>query len=148
MAARKAIFTGVRSIDRKLHKLSFAAQKKVVRPAIREGLKVIQAEVKSRLPREKDAAIPRSAVKVRTTKPRARNRVALDVRISGVANPELKVTGKGGITYFLPALEEYGSHGVPANPFMRRSFEAAGKAARGVTMRRIKLNIAEEARKL
>lgn len=147
MAAKKVIVTGIRSIDRKLARLPFAVQKTIVRPSIRAGLKIIQSEVKGRLPKGKDTAISRSVVKVRATKPRARNKVSLDVRISGVSNPELRRATKGGKTYFIPALEEFGRMGVPPNPFMRRSFEAKGKAARDETMRRLKAGVEEEAKR-
>lgn len=158
MPIQKNIVTGHKVLDLILRRLPTKVQKKVVRQSMRAGLKIIQAEVKSNLPkgtgqrdekgRFKGGRIPGSAVKVRATKARARNKISLDVRISGRSDPDLKITTPTGYRYFRPAIEEYGDRNHAPNPFMRRSYESKGRAARDETMRLMLRGAIREALKL
>jgi HK97 gp10 family phage protein len=138
------IVTGIRDIDRKLKRLPGAVQKKVVRKAMRAGLKVQAAEVKSQVP--VDTGLTKSAVKVRAVKRRKRGTIEQEVMISGKVAGLVK-TSKSGNRAFYPAIVEYGSSAHPPNPFMRRAYESKGEAARQTTMQVLRDGIESETAK-
>ena len=135
------IITGIKQIDKKLMRLPPVAQKKVARKAMRDGIKVIAAEVKDQVP--VDRGITRANVKVRAVKTRKRGSIEIEVRIA--ADPQLVKIGAGGKRVFYPAVVEYGDQDTAANPFMRRSYESKGESARQVTMAAIVRGIEEAA---
>jgi HK97 gp10 family phage protein len=139
---KAVVITGIRDIDRRLRTLLPRLQKKVLRQAMRKGLKVVQAEVKAEVPVE--TGLTRSAVQVRAVKSKRRGSIALEVRISGKV-PGLVKTYGGDKRAFYPAVVEYGRKGVAPNPFMRRAFTAKGEAARQVTIEDIRMGVEREA---
>lgn len=141
-ASQFLVITGVRAIDRRLRRLAPAVQKKIVRKAMRDGLKIVAAEVKSQAP--VDTGTTRSNVKVRAVKRRRRGSIELEVRIA--ATDETKRTSATtGKTVFYPAVVEYGHEGVPPDPFMRGAFEARGEEARQVTLGALLRGVEQEA---
>jgi Bacteriophage HK97-gp10, putative tail-component len=136
------IITGIKAIDRKLRKLPVKVQKKVIRQSMRDGLKVMQAEVKSQIP--VDTGLARSNVKVRALKKRRRDRIAMEVRIA--AAPGLINTSGSGKPFFYPAGIEYGDSEHQANPFGRRSYTAKGDTAKSVTMVQMRDGVEREAK--
>jgi HK97 gp10 family phage protein len=139
------VVTGIKDIDRKLKFLPGRIQKKVLRQAMREGLKVMAAEVKAQVP--VDTGLTKKNVRVRAVKKKRRDEIQLEVRVGG--DEELyKTSAKTGTTVFYPALVEYGRKNVPPNPFMRRAFEAKGEIARQVTIDEIRAGVESEASKI
>lgn len=145
MASAKqiVIITGIKAIDKKLKLLAPKVQKKVVRQAMRKGLKIVQAEVKAQVP--VDTGTAKKAVKVRATRRRKRGTIELEVVIKAVQGETIK-TGSGGERWFYPAIVEYGHAKTAPNPFMRRAYEASGEPARQVTMRSLLEGVEREAR--
>lgn len=144
MAAKTVVITGIGSIDRKLKRLEPRVQKKVVRQSMRKGLKVVQAEVKVQVPVR--TGLTKSAVAVRANKSRKRGTISLAVRISA-KKPGLVKYAKGR-RFFTPAIVEYGRLGVAPNPFMRRSYEGAGRSARDVALDEIRTGVNREVKTL
>src|SRR4051812_17863762 len=101
--------------------LPLKVQKKVLRPAMRDGLKLVAAEVRTQAPLG-ETGRTRGAVKVRALKQRRRDSVAFEVNISGKV-PGLIKPSQGGPVFY-PAVVEYGRQDMPPNPFMRRSYES------------------------
>lgn len=141
-AGKLVVITGIKELDKRLKTLEPRVQKKVLRQAMRAGLKILAAEVKAQVP--VDTGATKSQVKVRAVKRRKRGTIELEVQI--VATDQLKRTSsKTGQTVFYPAIVEYGSPGRPANPFMHRAYAAAGESARQETMVRLRAGIEREA---
>jgi hypothetical protein len=111
-------------------------QKKVIRQAMRRGLKVLKAETEAQAP--VDTGETRRNVKVRAVKSRKRGSISLEVRIKAV--DALKKTTREGKEVFYPAVVEY-KH----DPFMKRSFDAKGNLARDVTIQELRIGIDREA---
>jgi HK97 gp10 family phage protein len=128
------VITGIKDIDRRLKTLLPRLQKKVLRQAMRAGLKVLAAEVKEQAP--VDTGMMQSKVKVRAVKKAKRDEIELEVRIA--ADEHTKTTSKTGKTTFYPAVIQYGREGVPPDPFMTRAFNARGEDARQVTIQTIR----------
>ena len=140
MPRQTLIVLGIPEIDRKLRRLPGVVQKKVARKAMRNGIKVVAADVKRNVP--VDTGLTKANVKVRAVKKRKRGEIEIEVKISG--DPGLYRRYAGGTkTAFYPALVEYKhSH------FMRRSFVSAGPTARQVAIDEIKIGVEEEVKKL
>jgi HK97 gp10 family phage protein len=137
------IITGIRDIDRKLKRLAPAVQKKVVRKAMRAGLKVQATEVRSQVP--VDTGLTKSAVKVRAVKRKKRGTIELEVLISGKVPGLIVTPASGAKPVFYPAVVEYGTSERPPNPFMRRAYESKGEAAKLVTLQVLRDGIEAEA---
>lgn len=135
------IITGVSAIDRRMKLLPLKVQKKVLRPAMRDGLKLVAAEVRMQAPVETGRT--KGAVQVRALRQRRRDSVSLEVRISGKI-PGLIKQGQSEPVFY-PAVVEYGRKDMPPNPFMRRSYEAKGEAARQLAIQRIREGVEREA---
>lgn len=132
------IIIGIPAIDRRLKRLPGVVQKKIVRKAMRVGMKLMASEVKSQVP--VDTGLTKANVKVRAVKKRKRGQIEIEVKIGG--DPGLYKTSAAGEKVFYPAIVEY-KH----NPFMRRSFTAKGEAARQVAVAAIVQGIEIEASK-
>ena len=140
------IVTGIKDIDRRLRTLPGRVQKKVTRKAMRDGLKIMAAEVKKQAP--VDTGLTQRNIKVKATRRKKRGSVELEVTISGKDSGLIKTpkTG-GGKPVFYPAVVEYGREGVEPNPFMRRAYENKAAAARDETMRSLRNGVEQEATK-
>lgn len=143
MAARKVIVTGDRAIDRKLAQLAFAAQGKVVRPAMRRGLGFVREVCMEESP--VDTGTMRKAIKIRVPKKKKRGAVEMEVRIEATEQLK-KVSGRTGKAVFYPAIVQYGSKDHPPNAFMTRAYQRSGPYARRVTLQGIKEGLDREAR--
>src|SRR5262249_55581126 len=97
------VVTGVKRIDRRLRLLPLKVQKKVLRKAMRDGLKVVQSEVKAEVPVDK--GITKRNVVVRAVARRKRGVVELEVRVN--PNAQTKKTSKAGKTTFYPAVVQF-----------------------------------------
>lgn len=142
MAKVKVIVTGVGKIDRKLRKLPYRIQGKVVRPAMRAGLKLVRAEALTQVPVLTGAT--RAAIKVRAARKRKRGVIEYEVRI--LAEGDLKKKTRGGKSVFYPAVVQYGSEkqNIPPDPFLTRTYVASADAARRVTLRGLKAGVDRE----
>jgi Bacteriophage HK97-gp10, putative tail-component len=139
--ARGAIVViGIPEIDRKLRLLEPRVQKRVVRQAMRTGLKIIKREVESQVP--VDTGLTKRNVKLRAVKKKKRGTIELEVLISG-KETGLTVHPRHGKPVFYPAVVEY-KH----NPFMRRSYTAKGEQARLVTIEALKRGVDDQVRAL
>jgi hypothetical protein len=133
---KSVIVTGIGDIDRRLKTLEPRLKKKVIRTAMRAGLKILQAAVEAEAPVRTGAT--KEAVVVRAVKGRRRGSIELEVRIA--ADDELKKTSANGKTYFYPSIVQY-----MYDPFMTRAFDSTGEAARQVTIARIREGVEREA---
>lgn len=148
MAARvKVVVTGIKDIDRRLRTLPLRLQKKVIRQAMRSGMKLMAQHVRQLAPvltgTLRSNVVVRAGFKSRTR----RGAVTIDARID--ANDETKRTSaKTGKTVFYPAIVEYGvkKRGIRPDDFMLRAFRAFGDAVRKLTIRLIRAGIEREAK--
>ena len=138
------IVTGIREIDRKLRQLPGRVQKKVVRQAMRAGLKVVMQEVKAQSP--VDTGTTRKAVQTRAVKKKKRGAIELEVRILATDMTK-RTSARTGKTVFYPAIVEYGHDKTPANPFMLRAFNAKGETARKTTLAHLLAGLNREIRR-
>jgi HK97 gp10 family phage protein len=135
---KSIVITGLKQVDKRLRTLEPRVQKKVIRQAMRKGLKVLAAAVKAEAPVL--TGTMRDNVKVRAVKSRRRGSIQLEVRIE--ANDETKHTSpKTGKTVFYAAVVQYGP-----DPFMERAFDSAGERARQVALKALLGGIEREAR--
>jgi HK97 gp10 family phage protein len=134
---------GVEEVRRRLKELEPRLQKKVLRQAMRKGMKVVQRAVQANAPRP--GADPyatgatRKAVKVRAVKSKRRDRIGIDVRIGAGS-----FVGK----QFYAAFREFGTSRQPARPIMGPAYASAGPAARDLARREILAGVAREVRSL
>jgi HK97 gp10 family phage protein len=152
MAARvKVVVTGLKAIDKKLAQLPYRVQGKVVRPAMRAGMKLMAAAVKAEVP--VDTGLTRRNVKVRATPKRLIKKgdksttIAIEVVVEAV--PGLKKTsGRTGKAVFYPAIVQYGGKHIRKNPFMSRAYDRRGDAARRRTIELLKDGVNREIKAL
>jgi HK97 gp10 family phage protein len=144
MPAVRIFITGIKRIDKRLKLLPMKLQKKIIRQAIRDGLKIVRAEMEMQVP--VDTGLTKENIEIKAFKKRKTGRVGMNVQISGKAAGLVKHT-KAGKRFFYPAVVEYGSKNHPPNPFGRRTFTGAGPAARDLTMQKILDGIEREALK-
>jgi HK97 gp10 family phage protein len=144
MAVQRVFITGIKRIDKKLKLLPQAVQKKIIRPAIREGLKLVKAEAAMRA--AVDTGRMKKALKIVAYKKRKVGRIGMNLQIS-TSVPGLVKHSKSGKRAFYPAVEEYGARDHPPDPFMRPAFTGAGPSARDLTMQKILDGIEREAMK-
>lgn len=128
--AKAIIITGVKEIDRKLKELEPRIQQKVLRQAMRKGMKLVLAQAQAMVPVL--SGLTKANLKLKAMK-RSRSRQGLNVQ---VANAEgLTKTTTEGEKVFYPAVVEYGDSEHPGHPFMRPAYDQQGPAARDTTMR-------------
>lgn len=110
-------------LQKNMEKLGTSAAMKVVRPAVRGGIKTIVADVKARAP-VLTGRLKRSII-ARRAKVRARNRGSVTdlILFNTTKYPELITFGVGGERYFYPYAVEYGHGTVPPKPYLRPAFE-------------------------
>lgn len=128
--------SGDRRVLAKLKRLPRKVQGKVLRRAMRDGMKIVQARVKVEAPVDK--GVLRRNVKVRALK-RKRGRIGIEVRVKpGPETKKISVSRKGKRkSVFYPAVVQFGRKGVPPDPFMTRAFSSSGETARDRTMQSI-----------
>lgn len=137
MAAKiKVVVTGIKDVDKRLRALPLKTQKRVVSPAVRDGMKLIARALRIAAPFF--TGITKANVVVRAGLKRKRGQVSIDARID--ANDQTKKTsGKTGKAVFYPAVYEYGVKGkaIPAHPWMLMVYRGWADAVRKLTIRRI-----------
>jgi HK97 gp10 family phage protein len=120
MATAKAVsidFIGDKGLARALKRLPITLQKKIVRPALRKGFKVVFDASKAAAP-VGEGRLKRK-LKLRATK---RSRGGFGVRI--VTPPREQLDIPPGAKGYYPAHIELGTQTVAARPFLRSSFDA------------------------
>ena len=128
----KVVVTGIREIDRKLKRLAPAVQRKVVRHAMRSGMKLVLAEAQVLVPVL--SGLTRDNLEIHQARPK-RGALTLLVRVK--KNEGFLKTGKQGERWFYPAAVEFGHAGprpAPPHPFMRPAYITQGPAARDRTL--------------
>jgi len=136
MPARvKVVVTGIKSIDKRLRAFPLKLQKKVIRTAMRDGMKLMAEHVRQLAPvltgTLRSNVVVRAGFKSRTR----RGAITMDARID--ANDETKRTSaKTGKTVFYPAIVEY-----KFDDYMLRAFKRFGDAVRRLTIERIRAGI-------
>ncbi len=125
---------GATELTAAFNALAFSAQKKVMRPALRAGGKVILAAVKARVPR-KSGALAR-AIKLRS-RGRSRKVIGVAVFVDNKLIPLKKGEGQHNREGFYPAHLELGY--VRGGIRARRTFTAEGvdRLGRRYTRRRV-----------
>lgn len=130
------VITGIKDVDKRLKRLEPKIQKKVIRQAMRGGLKTLAALLRSEAP--VDTGATKAGIKVRAVKSRRRGTIAMEVRIQ--ESPETKRTsGKTGETVWYPAILEHLTH------WMARVFDNHGERVRQETLDRLRKGIEDEA---
>jgi HK97 gp10 family phage protein len=130
--AGSIVVTGVKEIDRALKELEPKIQRKVLRQAMRSGMKLVYQEAVQRVPIL--SGLLKKNVKLRAMK-RSRNRQGLLVQIK--SDPGFYKTSKAGNVAWYPAAVEFGHGTVPPHPFMRPAYDIKGPEARDTTMREL-----------
>lgn len=136
------VITGIKRLDRRLRTLEPRVQKKVLRRAMRSGMKVVAEAVKAEAP--VDTGTMKGAVKVRAVKRRRRGSIELEVRILADESTR-RTSAKTGKTVFYPAVVQYGTDKRPANAFMTRAYVRSGERARQTTLRELRDGVEREA---
>ncbi|WP_417848372.1 HK97-gp10 family putative phage morphogenesis protein [Thalassoglobus sp.] len=113
--------TGVKEIDKKLATLEQKLQKKVLRKAMRTGMKGIQSEIKARMP--KDTGATAKGVKVRAAKKQKRGSIGIEVRSQD--------------DNYIAKWLEFGTSKMAARPTFRNVFDEMGDTARQKTEQEI-----------
>jgi HK97 gp10 family phage protein len=128
----KVVVTGIPEIDRKLKKLAPAVQRKVVRKAMRSGMKLVLVEAQVNVPVL--SGLTKENLEIHQAKPK-RGQMTMLVRVK--KNEGFIKTSKKGERAFYPADVEFG-HGGPRpaepHPFMRPAYDTMGPAARDQTL--------------
>ena len=132
------IITGVKEIDRRLKTLEQRVQKKVLRQAMRSGMKIVLADAKSRVPVL--SGLTKQNLKLRAMK-RSRSKQGLLVQVKSAEG--LTKTTRKGEKVFYPAIVEY----RPGHAFMRPAYDTKGPTARDKTMNELLDGTLREAEK-
>jgi HK97 gp10 family phage protein len=128
----KIEITGADEIIKALDELGPKVEKKILRKAVRKGLKPLLDEAKARAP--EDTGKLKQSLTIRAAKSRKRGTIALEVRPN-----ERKFDGE----FYYPAVVEYGRSDLEPNPFMAESFKAKADEAKDVALEEIKRGIDE-----
>lgn len=130
--AGSIVVTGIREIDRALKELEPKIQRKVLRQAMRSGMKLVLQDALMRVPVL--TGLLKKNVKLRAMK-RSRNRQGLLVQVK--SDEGFVKVSKAGMRYWYPASVEFGHGTVPPHPFMRPAYDLRGPEARDTTMREL-----------
>lgn len=127
--------TGVKEIELALKTLGPKVGRKVIRQAIRKGVKPIQAAAKADAPKGKTGLL-KSAIKVRAMR-RKRGRIGVVAQI-GVGDFQ-------GKSYY-GAFKNFGTKRMPGVHFMEKAYASEKNQARDTTAREILAGIEREAK--
>ena len=138
---------GADALLKKLLELETKTAKKVMQKGLRAGAKITLDATKARAPvlsgRLKRSLVARASMPGRKKK---RGTLQMLVYPSTKKEPKL-VTEKDGARWYYPSVVEFGSSKRPANPFMRRAFDATKQQASEAIIRVANQALMEEARK-
>jgi HK97 gp10 family phage protein len=149
MAAPKNNFSiaGIPEVQKAFRELPNTLAKKVIRQALRAGMKVIKNEAVKLAPKKsrkskktknlKRTGALRKAIKVRAVV-RKRNVIGIDLKVG-----DGDFLGKT----FYAAFVEFGTSRMPAHPFMRPAFESKKSEASAIIKQLILEGIEREAKK-
>lgn len=142
---------GLDELDRELTKLGVKMRRKIIGKAMRKGAAPIAKAVRRNAPRGKKYAgkkakdvrgiVLRRSVQVRSAKKRRGEQEDVSVRVTAnVPHAHIVEYGSG------PRFHDDGKYvgQMPANPFMRRSFEATKGAAQAIIATTIAAEIERE----
>lgn len=135
---------GDKALQRKLQRLPYAMQKKIVRPSLREAARPMLATAKAIVPVETGRL--KKSLKLRAMKVHRRDQFGVVV-FTG-KREELGIPADDKSYY--PMSVEYGHggpHPAPAHPFLRPAFDANKEGAKAIIAREIGQRITTEARK-
>lgn len=130
---------GREQVIRSLRELPKNVRGRVVRQAVREGMKAMKGYVSANMP--VDTGVARGALVVRASRLQKRGRVFLEVRY------DTDKIYESFSTYFYPTTIEYGSaklHRAPVAP-MRRAFDAHARSIRRAVTGEIARGVDREA---
>lgn len=132
------VITGDKEIDRRLKSLLPRIQKKVLRSAMRKGMKLVLADAQARVPVL--TGLTKEHLKLKAMK-RSRSRVGLNVQVGNAEG--LTKTSAEGKKVFYPAVVEW----TPGQAFMRPAYDGKGPEARDRTMQEMLDGTLREAEK-
>jgi HK97 gp10 family phage protein len=141
MAAPLFEVEGARALIDRLNRLPRVVAGKILRRAMRTGMKIVAERARAEAPVLTGAT--RKAIKVRAARRRRRGQVAMEVRIQG--SEEVYRRTRAGRFFFIPAIIEYGRRGRHANAFMLRAYDAEGGRATDAAINVISAGIQAEA---
>jgi len=130
---------GDKRLQRKLERLVVAAQKRVIRSALRKGGHILRDEAKALCPVRTGAL--RKSIKVRAIKGK---RATIGVVVASGTREEL---GLKAADYYYPAAVEFGTGNAPAHSFLRAARDAKRDEVIEVIKREIGEGITREARR-
>lgn len=133
-AGGAVVVTGVKEIDRRLKALVPKLQKKVIRQAMRKGMKLVTAAAKANAPVRTGKL--RKAIKTRAGKSKKRGVIKVVTRV-----------GEGdfqGETFYA-AMVEFGTKNMPPHPFMAPAYDQTKDVAKKVAMDAIIEGVEREA---
>lgn len=139
--------TGGRELEKKLQELTVKTQKKIVRKAVRAGVKLIQKQVKinarSMVGGEMGKEIARAII-VRAGRQRKKGYFNVATFVDGKKNDIFVDVSKKGKRNYIPAAIEYGHGNVSPIPFTRKAFETKRRSAVSALTRTIAVEIEKE----
>lgn len=122
--------SGDKDVIKALKGLGSKVEKKVLRQAMRAGMRPMLAAAKADAPQ--DTGHLKNSLVIRAAKSKKRGAIALEVR------PNEKQYPPG---HYYPAQIEYGTSDTPANPFMAEAFGATGETAKSIALKMIATGI-------
>lgn len=140
MSTATVTIVGTNPLIAKLNKLPNAVQKRVLRPALRKGARLIQKAAQGGAP--VDTGLMRRSLTVKAMKTK-KNRIGSMVMYRNV--DLLLRFSKAGKRYFYPAAVEYGHSGHDGTHFIREAFDSKQASAESMILREIATGIEREA---
>ena len=135
---------GDKELQRKLQRLPYALQKKIVRPSLRAAARPMLATAKATCP--EDEGKLKKALKLHAMKSRRRDQFGIVVD----TGTREKLGIPADETSYYPMSVEFGHggpHPAPAHPFLRPAFDTNKERAKRIIAREIGQRITAEARK-
>ena len=132
---------GDKALSRKLAKLPAAVQRKVLRPALRKGGKVILEAVRRNIP--VDEGKLRKTLKLRALKAK-RGRIGVEVRTGTREELDIPAGAEG----YYPAHVELGTRNRSATPYLRPAMDDKESQVVSLLKTEIGLGITREAKRI
>jgi len=132
---------GDKRLERQLKRLPVIAQRKVVRRAMREAARPVQAEAERLAPRGETGRMA-ATIKIKAAKGKA----GLGVVVQTGTREELGIAADD--PYYYPFAVEYGHGDVPAHPFMRPAMDNMRPTAMAIVARVVRERLPIEAARI
>lgn len=143
---------GAKELERMLSQIGGKVSKKIVRQAVRKGLKPVLAAVKSNASTMVGGAMGAKIAKntkIKAPKRQKRGQYLLATQV--VSDPDFKHINKDGTRHWIPSAIEFG-HGSSkeeaALPFMRKAADSQGDNAMNITIKELGSGIEIAAKQL